>query len=142
MVSWNMAHTQKPVELFKEMKRQFFKTLILRYGYFVVFWIFDIKNYVLWYSPPPPKKNWYSSNYHDLMEKYWYLARLALKITIIPYIGKLFLAITEPFFGRSDWNFWWKLRRLLFIDAIGDENLLFDTFWKKSYFWWENGRVR
>ena len=66
---------------------------------------------------------------------------LSNKMSIIPYMGIRFLAITQPFFVHSDWNFYDNSGDFyLSIGAWWWEIMILILFWKKSYFWRENGR--
>ena len=78
-----------------------------------------------------------------LVVKCLHLAKMALKILllIIPYMGTLFLAVTQPFFWTIGLKFLCELRGLLSIEyRLVMRNHDFDAFLKKMYFWRENER--
>ena len=65
---------------------------------------------------------------------------MALKISIIPYIGIRFLAITRPFFVRLVWFF--LVIQETIIYRLVMRNRDFDAFLENILFWRENGRGR
>ena len=113
---WSQAFRPRPPNIkFKHQKQNwyslftssfqitltsFFPKINIKFQYFEEFQARNCWEYILW---------WYLLNTPSFIEKYWHLAKLwvkiALKISIITYMGILFLAIFRPFFVLSGWKF-------------------------------------
>ena len=71
----------------------------------------------------------YISIKQSLLDNYHYIT-YSLEYIPYNYMGIRLLAIIQPFYGQSGWNFLWELMRLLSIDYIVMGNHDFDAFLK------------